>query len=551
MSRCRHWKRARIRREIMLSVTLIMAATLSRVSWAQQDCSKLVALKLSKVKIASADLILAAVDKTPTLLGVPQELNLPAYCKVKAEANPTSDSVIKFELWMPVATDWNGEFLQLGNGGLAGSINTAMMTMPLSHNFAVAATDDGHTGAGTDGSWAMGHPEKVIDFGYRAVHETSVHSRKIIAAFYGKAQKYSYFNGCSEGGREAMMEAQRFPEDFSGIIAGSAAGPWMELMAAFAWNSQALLNDPANYIPEAKRPIIEKAALASCGTQQKVTDPFIKDPLSCKFDPAALLCKTADSNDCLTAAQITALKKIYSGAVNSAGKRITVGYEAGAEAEPGPPGLSYASYIYGPVAGASLDLIFSSAFYGNFVFEQPKYSSLKFDFDRDEAIADQKVGSILNATNPDLNAFKARGGKLIAYQGWEDGSPAPKLAVNYHDSVVRLLGGERNVDSFYRLFMAPGMMHCGLGPGPNAFGDMLDSSHYGDPQKDVFAALRAWVEENKAPEQIIATKYEHDLASQPVVMTRPLCPYPALAIWSGKGSTEDAANWSCNRPRKR
>ena len=193
--------------------------------------------------------------------------------------------------------------------------------------------------------------------------------------------------------------------------------------------------------PGGEAVVIEKAALAACGTQQKVTDPFIKDPESCKFDPATLLCKAADSNDCLTAAQVTALKKIYSGAVNSAGKKITVGYEAGAEAEPGPPGLSYASYIYGPVAGASLDLIFSSAFYGNFVFEQPKYSSLKFDFDKDEAFADQKVGAILNATNPDLKSFKARGGKLIVYQGWDDGSPAPKLAVKYHDSVVRRWAG--------------------------------------------------------------------------------------------------------------
>jgi feruloyl esterase len=524
----------------------ITAAMLSRVAWAQQDCSRLAELNLSKVKIVSADLIPAAVDKTPTLLGVPQELKLPAYCKVKAEAHPTADSLIKFELWMPVSGDWNGEFLQLGNGGLAGSINTAGMTLPLSHNFAVAATDDGHTGSGTDGSWAMGHPEKVIDFGYRAVHETSMHSREVIAAFYGKAQKYSYFNGCSEGGREAMMEAQRFPQDFNGIIAGSAAGPWMELMAAFAWNSQALLNDPASYIPEAKRPAIEKAALAACGTQQNVTDLFIKDPLSCKFNPSTLLCKAADTNDCLTAAQVIALKKIYWGPVNGAGKRIGPGYEAGAEAEPGPPGLSYASYIYGPVAGASLDLIFSSAFYGNFIFDQPKYSSLKFDFDKDVTIADQKVGAILNATNPDLNEFKTRGGKLIAYQGWEDGSPAPRLAVNYHDSVVRQLGGERNVDSFYRLFMAPGMMHCGLGPGPNAFGDMLDSSHYGDPQKDIFAALRAWVEQNQAPDQIIATKYQHDLPSQPVVMTRPLCPYPAQAVWNGKGSSGDATNWSCS-----
>ncbi len=515
------------------------------VSWGQQECGKLTDLKIPQVKIQSAELMQAAVDKTPTMLGMPQELKLPAYCKVKGDASPTADSDIKFELWMPAAADWNGEFLQLGNGGLAGSINTAFMTLPLSHGFAIAATDDGHTGGGTDGSWAAGHPEKVIDFGYRAVHETSVHSREIIAAFYGKAQKYAYFSGCSEGGREAMMEAQRFPEDFNGIIAGSAAGPWMELMAGFAWNAQALMKDPASYVPEAKRPAIEKAALAACGDQQKVADPFIKDPEACKFDAAVLLCKAGDSNDCLTAAQVTAVKKIYSGAVDSAGKKIAVGYEAGAEAEPGPPGVSYASYVYGPAPGASLALIFSSAFYGNFVFGEGKYSSLNFNFDKDVAIADQKVGAILNATNPDLKAFKARGGKLLEYHGWYDGSPSPLLAVKYHDAVVGTMGGERNVDGFYRLFMAPGMMHCGLGPGPNAFGDMLDSSHYGDPQQDIFAALRGWVEEGKAPGEIIATKYEHDMPTQPVVMTRPLCPYPEQAIWNGKGNPEEAGSWAC------
>ncbi len=538
--------KSRMRRIAWVAVVAMAPA----MAWGQQECAKLAELKLPQVKIASAELIPAAVDKTPTLLGQPQELKLPAYCKVKAEANPTADSAIKFELWMPVAADWNGEFLQQGNGGLGGSINVAMMPQPLSHNFAVAATDDGHTGMGTDGSWALGHPEKVIDFGYRAVHETSVHSQEIIKAFYGKAQKYAYFNGCSEGGREAMMEAQKFPEDFNGIIAGSAANAWMELMAAFAWNAQALMKDMTSYIPEAKRPAIEKAVLAACGSQQGVTDDFVKDPLACGFDPSVLLCKAADGTDCLTAAQVTSLKKIYSGAVNASGKKVAAGYEAGAEAEPGPPGLSYASYVYGPVMGASLDLIFSSAFYGNFVFEQPKYSSLTFDFDKDVALADKKVGATLNATNPDLKAFKARGGKLLAYHGWYDGSPAPKMAVNYHEAVVEKMGGAKNVDSFYRLFMVPGMMHCGLGPGPNAFGDMLDSSHYGDPQRDIFAAVRGWVEEGKAPAEIVATKYEHDLPSQPVVMTRPLCPYPAQAIWDGKGKTSEASSWSCKAAGK-
>jgi feruloyl esterase len=514
---------------------------------AQQDCAKLAALTLPQAKITSAELIPAAVDKTPTMLGVPQERSLPAYCKVKAEAMPTADSDIHFEVWLP-ATDWNGEFVQLGNGGLAGSISYPPMVDQVSHHFAVAATDDGHTGGGTDGSWAIGHPEKVVDFAYRAVHQTSVLSRQILEAFYGKKQKYAYFNGCSEGGREAIMEAQRFPDDFNGILAGSPAHAWMQLMYDFTWNAQALGKDEASYIPEAKRPAIEKAALAACGTQAGVTESFIQDPESCHFDPSALLCKSGDSNDCLTQPQLTALQKIYSGAKDPVtGKQIGVGYEAGAEAEPGPPGLSYASYIYGPKQNATLDLAFSSSFLGGAVFEDPKYLSLTFDFHKDVATADAKVGGLLNATNPDLKPFQKHGGKLIQYSGWYDGSPSPRLSTNYHQDVVKAMGGEQKVDSFYRLFMVPGMMHCGLGPGPNAFGDMLDSSHYGDPEHDIFAALRGWVEEGKAPAEIIATKYTNDNPTQPAVMTRPICPYPEKAKWDGKGDTKVAASFSCKK----
>jgi feruloyl esterase len=511
---------------------------------AQQDCAKLTALKLTEATITSAELVPAAIDKTPGILGLPQELNLPAYCRVRAMATPTSDSQIKFELWLP-AQDWNGEYLQLGNSGLAGSINIAAMKEPLSHHFAVAATDDGHQGNGTDGAWALGHPEKIVDFGYRAVHLTNAHSREIIAAFYGHPQRFAYFNGCSEGGREAIVEAQRFPADFNGIVAGSPAQAWLEIMADFAWNSQALLKDPASYIPEAKRPAIEKAALAACGAQQGVTDPFIKDPQACHFDPSALLCKSGDSNDCLSGPQIIALKKIYSGAKNSAGVSISPGYEPGAEAEPGPPGVSYASYIYGPAPNTSLDLIFSSSFYGNFVLDQPKFSSLNLDFDKDIALADKKFGAVLNATNPDLRAFQAHGGKLLQYHGWYDGSPAPLQSVNYYNAVTRKIGGTAKVASFYRLFMVPGMMHCALGPGPNAFGDVVDSSNYGDRSRDIFAALRGWVEDSIVPEEIVATKYTNDMPTQPIVMTRPICPYPEQAVWDHRGSANQAASWAC------
>ena len=515
----------------------------------EKGCADLKQLKLANAVVDSAEVVAAANTKLPAPLDVLGEMKLPQYCRVKATATPTPDSKIQIEVWMPLST-WNGEFLQIGNGGLAGSINSPVMMEHVSHNFAVAATDDGHTGAGVDGSWAMGHPEKVIDFGYRAVHETSDKSKQIVAAFYGKPAKYAYFNGCSEGGREAMMEAQRYPEDFDGILAGSSAHSWMQLMTAFAWNSQALMKDPASYIPEAKRPAVENAALAACGTQDGVTDKFVKDPLACKFDPAVLLCKGADGNDCLTAPQVKALKSVYDGAHNSAGEKIAAGYEPGGEAEPGLPGISFSSYVFGPAPMASLDVIFSSAFYGSFVFEKPKYSVLDLNFDTDIPLAAKKVGSVMDATNPDLQAFKAHHGKLLQYHGWLDGSPSPLLSVEYYRRAESAMGGEKATQDFYRLFMAPGVMHCGEGPGPNSFGNMLDDSHYGDPDHDVFAALRVWVEQGKAPASVVATKYTADDPTKPVLMTRPLCPFPAQAKWSGKGSSDDAANFKCVSARE-
>ena len=254
---------------------------------------------------------------------------------------------------------WNGKFEQQGNGGLAGSINQFSLAKDMKSGYATAATDDGHQGipVGT-GSWALGHPERLKDFAYRAVHVTNETAKKIITAFYQKPPKYSYFNGCSEGGREALMEAQRFPDDFNGILVGAPAHEWTKLMAAFAWNAQAL-NSAASFIPQPKRNAIREAALAACGTQDGVKDNFIKDPLHCHFDPSVLTCKGAESDSCLTAEQVEALKKIYSGARNPrTGKQISPGYEPGAEGVPGIPGIAFDSYVLGAAPGASLDVMF-------------------------------------------------------------------------------------------------------------------------------------------------------------------------------------------------
>jgi feruloyl esterase len=530
-------------------VCALIMTVLPALASAQKECKALNQVKLTDATILSAEIVPAGDASTEWLKQAIHQ-PYPAYCMVKVEATPSTDSKIGLEVWMPLSA-WSGDYVQLGNGGLAGSINHTPMYAQIASGHAVAATDDGHTGAGTDGSWAIGHPEKRIDFGYRAVHVTSVVSKRIVSEFYGRSARFDYFNGCSSGGREALMEAQRYPEDFKGILVGAPGHAWMSLMAGFAWNAQALLKDPVSYIPASKRELIEKAALQACGAQDGYADPFVQHPLTCHFNPEQLLCKGSDEESCLTAPQLSALQKIYAGASSPrTGQRLSPGYQPGAEAEPGPPGVSYSSYIYGEAPPVTLDLLFSSSFYGSFVYQRPDYSSLTLNFDDDVERATSAVGNIMNATNPDLSAFKAHGGKMLHYHGWNDGSPPPLSSVNYYRDVVAKMGGEKQTEDFYRLYMVPGMMHCGLGPGPNSFGNLLDRSKALDPEHNIFSSLQQWVEKGKAPSRIVATKYTNDDPAQPILMTRPLCAYPKEAKWRGKGSTNNAANFSCQLPGK-
>ena len=531
----------------IFSLLIFVIPTALATAQTKSACEKLKALQLPDTFIDSAESVAAGPFTLPPGMPAPS-VDVPSFCRVKGQIKPTSDSDITFEVWMPAA-QWNGKFEQLGSGGLGGSINLFLLAAEMKKGYATAATDDGHQAIAVDASWALGHPEKVKDFGYRAVHETNLKARKIISAFYQKPPAFSYFNGCSEGGREAMMEAQRYPEDFNGILAGAAALAWTKLMFAFAWNAQAL-NSPASFIPEAKRHAVREAALAACGTQDGVKDDFIKDPLRCHFDPSVLACKGADSDNCLTAEQVTALKKIYAGPRNPrTGRQISPGYEPGAEDIAGIPGISFESYVFGSGPGTSLDAIFSSAFFSGFVFEKPGWKFSDLNFDKDVATTEEKVGSVMNAANPDLTAFRARGGKLLQYHGWNDGSPPPRHSVDYYESVTKKMGGLDKTKDFYRLFMAPGMMHCGSGPGPNLFGNMLDFGATNDPDRNIFTALEKWTEQDVAPDKIIATKDHEDNPAKGVEMTRPLCPYPELAKWNGKGATSDAQNWSCQAPR--
>jgi feruloyl esterase len=438
---------------------------------------------------------------------------LPAFCRVAATLKPTSDSDIKIEVWLPAA-GWNGKFQAVGNGGWAGTISYPAMATALKRGYATSSTDTGHVGA--TGSFALGHPEKFIDFAYRSEHEMTVKAKAIIDRYYGRAPQRSYWNGCSTGGRQGLAEAQRYPDDYDGIIAGASANPRTYLNAWQISIAQAMLKDPASFIPPAKYPMIHQAVLAACDALDGVKDGLIADPTRCRFDPKSLECKGDDGPACLTRAQATAASIVMSPAKNPrTGDEVFPGLEPGTE-------LAWAGLVGGPEPVATALDQFKYV-----VFQDPAWDWRTFDLERDLARAVHVDGGTINAINPDLTRFARRGGKLLMYHGWSDGSVAPRASVNYYTSVVKTMGGPAKTGEWVRLFMVPGMGHCGGGEGPNTF--------------DTVAALEQWVEQGKAPDRIIASR----VAGTSVERTRPLCPYPQVAAYVGTGSIDEAASFVC------
>ena len=520
----------------LVAVSLILAtAILGRAA----DCASLSSTNLPNTTVTTAQSVPAGRFMPP--YGRPLD-KLPAFCRLAGVIRPSSDSDIRFEVWLP-ASGWNGKFLGVGNGGFAGSISYSALADDLRRGYATAATDTGHEGDSEDASWAYKHPEKVVDFGYRALHATAENAKALIQAFYSAPASHSYFDSCSDGGREALMEAQRFPADFDGILAGAPANFWTHLLANAVAMVQSLYgNDPAAYIPSAKLPAIQSAALAACDAQDGVKDGIINNPLQCHFDPSVLLCKGKDSRDCLTAPQLSALKRLYAGAQDAHGKRIFPGYVPGAE--DGPQG--WAAWITGTAPGKASGPAYAENYFRYIVFQDPAWNLLSANVDQAEAAADEKTASILNSTDPDLGRFQSRGGKLILYHGWDDPAISPLNTINYYNSVIAKMGA-KNANSFVRLYMVPGMQHCLPGPGPNWFGQIGHPTAQGKPY-GVYDALEEWVEKGAAPGDIIATKYVDDDPSKGVQITRPLCPYPQIAKYKGTGDTNDAANFVCRAP---
>ena len=448
---------------------------------------------------------------------------LPAFCRVQGVLKPSGDSNIEFEVWLPLS-GWNGKYQGTGNGGFAGSIQYAALAAGVQNGYATSSTDTGHQGGVTDGEWALNHYEKIVDFGYRAVHETADASKAIVKAYYGGAAKRSYFAGCSHGGRQALMEAQRYPNDYDGIVAGAPANYLTHHVSGFVWNVAALDAAP---IPVNKLKTIESAAVEACDAGDGLKDGLIGDPAKCHFDPAKLLCTGADADTCLTQAQVDTLKKIYAGPKNSKGEQIFPGYLPGGETGFG----GWAAWITGMGTAKSLQSAFAKGFFADMIFSDPNWDYHKFDFDRDVKVADDKGARTFNATDANLKAFKDRGGKLILFHGWSDAAIAPVNTVNYYESVA---AKNKDAAKFVQLYMVPGMQHCAGGPGPSEFGGLGPNG--GDPEHSLTKSLERWVEDGTAPEKVIA---------KGGTRTRPLCPYPQVGKYKGTGSIDDAANFTC------
>jgi tannase/feruloyl esterase len=483
-------------------------------------CADLTRLKLPHTTITIAEVVpVGGFTRAPSGRGAASQAvrNPVAFCRVAATLTPTSDSDIKVEVWMPVA-GWNGKFQGIGNGGWAGIISYPALADAIAHGYAAASTDTGHSGDG--GTFALGHPEKFVDFAWRSVHEMTVAAKSIVAAFYGKGPQRSYWNGCSTGGRQGLMEAQRFPADYDGIVAGAPANPRMQLNAAGMAMHQALWRDPASAIPAAKYPIIHDAVLAACDGLDGLKDRLIQNPTRCQFDPAVVACKTGDDpQSCLTPPQVEAARTIMSPVRTRGSVQLLPRREPGSE-------IGWGFFFGGP---EPIPLVADSFKY--IVFKDPTWDWRTFDLDRDLAKADAAGElEIADVANANLSTFVTRGGKLLMYHGWSDALIPPGATINFYNRLAAETPGAGKPSDWVRLFMAPGMGHCRGGDGPNSF--------------DAVAALDAWVEARRPPERIIAIQVTSGAATR----TRPLCPYPQLAVYTGKGSIDDAANFACKTP---
>jgi feruloyl esterase len=562
-----------------VAVGLFTAIAFGPLPAAATPCTNLKFLQLKHTTITSAEdnitgTFIVPNSKPPTIL-----TDLPPFCRVTATLTPMSDSSIKIEVWLPETT-WNGRFLGIGGGGFQGPITSGEysdLAKGITMGFATAISDLGTGSSGCTTLWCgsagdhqtnplavelgypstpstglFGHPERIKDFGYRATHLMTVHGKEIVPAFYGQSAQKAYFAGCSTGGQNALMEAQRFPDDYNGILAGDAAfnRTHLHMVSLDGW--QLTHAKPGRFILPGQMTLINNAVLAQCVGQDggAKTDQFLTDPRDCRFDPKVLQCTgTKGPPACLSAEQVTTMADYYAGLIDPVtGEVIYPGYARGNERANEFDnilllGLAAEELLPEPV----YDGLFYWVFGSSFGVPGSAINYTNFDFHKDVDKVDDLLAEPLNAVSADLSDFRRRGNKLIMYHGWADQIIPSQSSINYFNALVRhhshdddgtqqvrfdLDGGNnlRKTQEYARLFMVPGMYHCLGGPGPNVF--------------DAFTPLVKWVEQGVAPETIIATKFVNDKPPN-VQMTRPLCVFPKVAKYTGNGDSNVATNFRC------
>ena len=498
-------------KSIVVAITAGFVLTIAPEARAA-SCAELSKLTTHMATITTAEVVTAGGFKAPGAAAAAQTYaRLPEFCRVAATLRPTADSDIKIEVWLPV--QWNGKFQAVGNGGWAGSISYTAMAAALAGGYATASTDTGHTGGSA--AFAIGHPEKVIDLGYRSVHEMTAQAKTLINALYGRAPQFSVWNGCSQGGRQGITEAVRYPGDFDGVIAGAPAVNWMHLHAGRMAANRAANRDDAATIPADKYPLIHSAVLAACDANDGVKDGLIENPLACRFDPQVLQCKGSDTANCLTAPQIESARALYAPALDpKTGQEVL-------------PGLVPGSELAWAIAAAPRPVSTALDAFRYIVFEDPNWDPATFNPNTDiERTLRSDRTDTLNSSSTDLKAFFDRGGKLLMYHGWSDTQVTPRNSINYFHNVVARFGPQI-VGKSVQLYMVPGMNHCSGGPGTDVF--------------DKVAALEQWMATGTSPERIAASH----LTNATVDRTRPLCPFGRVAKWTGTGSADDASNFAC------
>lgn len=453
-------------------------------------------------------------------------------CRIRGIATPTAQSSIHFEVWLPLS-GWNGRIEMIGNGGYSPQIRFDELAALVRDGNAAVATDTGHGGEGLD--FGFDNSEAIADWGHRAVHESIIAGKAIAKTFYGRSPHYAYFAGCSTGGHQALMEAQRYPADFDGILAGDPGNNRTNLNLGFLW--QFLSNHPKGdndhpILSADDLKLVNHAVTEECDAQDGVRDGIIADPRLCHFDPAELRCPAAKNTECLTETQIAALRKMYAGAHRSdTGESIYPGWPVGSEWIEGAGGWQiYWANPQKPDEPQRVD------YFRRWAFHDPAWNWWAFDWAKGVDTARTRLGPLVDAVGSDLSTFRRHGGKLILYQGSADPVVSASDTVAYYD---RLAGRNPDASAFVRLFMVPGMAHCAGGPGATSFNSGDDADH------NIGLALRRWVEAGKAPDRIVAVKYRARTPDSGIAMSRPLCAWPKLPAYKGNGDTNDAANFIC------